>query len=141
MSNKTMLCHICGQSHGSLHEYSLVGGPVPESSQGIWPVDTVAPSMGLQTPSAPSVLSPTPPSGTPCLVQWLAASIHLCICQTLADPLQRHLYQAPVSKHLLASTIVSRFGNCIWDSSPGGAVSGWSFLQSLLHTLSPYFLL
>jgi hypothetical protein len=31
----------------------------------VWPVDTVALPMGLQTPSAPSVLSPTPLSGTP----------------------------------------------------------------------------
>jgi hypothetical protein len=31
--------------------------------------------MELQTPSAPSVLSLTPPSGTPCSVHWLAASI------------------------------------------------------------------
>ena len=29
MSNKVILCHIYGQSHGSLHVYSLVGGPVP----------------------------------------------------------------------------------------------------------------
>ena len=42
----------------------------------IWPVDTVAPSMGMQTPSAP-------PSGTPHSVQWLAVSIRLCICQAL----------------------------------------------------------
>ena len=55
MSNKAILCHICGRSHGSLHVYSLVGGSVPRSSQGVWPVDTVAPFMGLQTPSAPSV--------------------------------------------------------------------------------------
>jgi hypothetical protein len=60
-------------------------------------------------------------------------SIHFCICQTLAEPLRRELNQAPVSKHLLASTIVSGFVDCIWDGSPGGAVSGWSFLQSLLH--------
>ena len=33
-------------------------------------------------------------------------------------------------------TVVSDFGDCLWDGSPGGAVSGWSFLQSLLHTLS-----
>jgi hypothetical protein len=38
-------------------------------------------------------------------------------------------------KILLTSTIVSDFGGFIWDGSPGGAVSGWSFLQSLLHTL------
>ena len=35
MSNKAILCHICGQSHGSLHVYSLVGGPVPGSSRGV----------------------------------------------------------------------------------------------------------
>ena len=97
--------------------------------------------MGLQTPSAPSVPYPTPPSGTLCSVQWLAASIHFCICQALAEPLRKQPYQAPVSKHFLASAIVSGFGGCIWDESPVGAVSGWPFLQSLLHTLSPYFLL
>jgi hypothetical protein len=42
--------------------------------------------MGLQTPSAPSVLSLTPPLGILCLVQWLAESICLCICQVLAEP-------------------------------------------------------
>jgi hypothetical protein len=34
MPNKAILCHICGQSHVSLHAYSLVGGPVPASSGG-----------------------------------------------------------------------------------------------------------
>jgi hypothetical protein len=69
ISNKAILCHICSQSCGFLHVYSLVGDPVPGSSelQGFWPVDTVAPSMGLQTPSVPSVPSPTSPSGTPSL--------------------------------------------------------------------------
>ena len=32
---------------------------------GVWPVDIVAPSMRLRSPSAPSVPSPTPLSGTP----------------------------------------------------------------------------
>jgi hypothetical protein len=32
MPNKTILCYVCGWSHGSLHVYSLVGGLVPESS-------------------------------------------------------------------------------------------------------------
>ena len=36
---------------------------------------------------------------------------------------------------------MSGFGGCIWDGSLGGAVSGWPFLQSLLHTLSLYLLL
>jgi hypothetical protein len=77
-------------------------------------VDIVFLPIGLQTPSAPSVLSLTPPLGSPCSVQWLAASIHICIGQFLAEPLRRQLYQAPVSKYFLASAIVSGFGDCIW---------------------------
>jgi hypothetical protein len=100
----------------------------------------VIPPMGLQAPSAPLVLSLVPPLGTLCSVQWLAESIHLSTCQALAEPLRRQFYQAPVSKHLLISTIVSGFGDCIWDVFPGGAVSGWSYLQSLLHTLTLYLL-
>ena len=34
MTDKAILCYICGWSHGSLHVYSLVGGLVPESSGG-----------------------------------------------------------------------------------------------------------
>jgi hypothetical protein len=54
MSNKAILCWICSQCHGYLHVDSLVGGPVPRSSGGgvgVWPVDSVVPSMELQTPS------------------------------------------------------------------------------------------
>ena len=36
----------------------------------------------------------------------------------------------------LAYARVSGFGGCIWDESPGGAVSGWSFLLSQLQNLS-----
>jgi hypothetical protein len=79
--------------------------------------------------------------GLPCSIQWLAETVHICICQALAEPLRRYLYQASISKHLLASTMESRFGVCIRDGSPGAAVSGWPILKSLLHTLSPYFLL
>ena len=92
--------------------------------------------MGLQTPYDPWELSLAPSLGTLCSVQWMSVSIHFCIRQALTDPLRRQLYQSPVSKLLLASAIVSGFGGCLWDGSPGGAVSGWSFLQSLLHTLS-----
>jgi hypothetical protein len=65
-------------------------------------------------------------------------SIQFSICQALAEPLRRQLYQASVSKHLLVFTIVSGFSDCLWDGSPSGAVSGWSFLQFLLHTLFLY---
>jgi hypothetical protein len=81
-------------------------------------------SMGLQTPAVLWVLSLALPLGTLCSVQWLAETIYICICQALAESLRRQLYQAPVSKHLLACTIVSGFGDCIWDGSPGGPVSG-----------------
>jgi hypothetical protein len=75
---------------------------------GYWLVHIVVPLIGLQTPSAPWVLSLAPPLGTLCSVQWM--SIHFCISQALAEPLRRQLYQAPVSKHLLASTSSSLTG-------------------------------
>jgi len=58
--------------------------------------------LGLQTPSAPSVLSLTPPICTPFSFQCLVLSICLCICHVLAVPLRRYLYQAPVNLHFLA---------------------------------------
>jgi hypothetical protein len=79
--------------------------------------------MGLQTPSAPWVLSLAPSLETLCSVQWMAVSIHFCISEVLTEPLRREVYQAPISKHLLASTILSGFGDCIWDGSPGESVS------------------
>ena len=106
-----------------------------------WFVDIVVLPMRLQTPSAPTDLALTSPIRVPCSVQCLAVYICICIGQVLAEPPRRHPYQAPVSKHFLASAIVSGFGVCIWDGSPGGAVSGWPFFRSLLHSLSLHFLL
>jgi hypothetical protein len=138
MHDNAFLCYICSWSH----VFSLVDGLVPGNSGdgGVWLLDIVVLPMELQTPSTPSVPSLTPLLGTPHSVQWLAANIHLCFCNALSGPLRRQLYQAPVSMYFLAFTIVSAFIDCIWDGSPGGAVSGWPFLQSLLHTLSPYLL-
>jgi hypothetical protein len=54
-------------------------------------VDIVLP-VGLQSPSSPLALSLTPLLGTPCSVQWLAASICLCICKALVGSLRRQPY-------------------------------------------------
>ena len=72
--------------------------------------------MGLQTPSAPWVLSLAPSLGTLCSIQWMAVSIHFCFCQALGEPFRRQLYQALISKLLLAAKIVFGFGGCIWDT-------------------------
>ena len=95
-------------------------------------------SLSLMGTSAPSVLLLTPPLGSLCSVKSLTVSTNIWIGQDLAEPLRRQLYQAPDSKHILASAIVSGFGVCMWDGSPCRAVSGWSFLQSLFHSLSLY---
>jgi hypothetical protein len=77
--------------------YSLVGGLVPGSSGegggegGLWLVDIAVLPIRLHIPSAPSVLSLSPPLESQCSVQWLVVSIHLCICQALAEPLRRQL--------------------------------------------------
>ena len=60
--------------------------------------------------------------------QGLSMSILVCVFQALAEFLRRHLYQAPVSKHFLASTIVSWFDDSIWVGSTNWAVSGWLVL-------------
>jgi hypothetical protein len=70
MTDKAILCYICSWSHESHHVYSLIGDLVPGSSGGYWLVYIVVPPIGLLTPSAPWVLSPTPPLGTLCSVQW-----------------------------------------------------------------------
>jgi hypothetical protein len=84
---------------GSLHVYSLVGGLVPGSS---WSTDWFILLFLLWGWKPLQILFLVPPL---CSVQGL--SIHLCIYQALAYPLERQLYQAPVSKQLSTSTIVN----------------------------------
>jgi len=97
----------------------------------LWLVDIVV-LMGLQTPSPPSILSLTPPMETPFSVQCLAASIHLCICQDLAKPLRRQLYQGPDSKHSLALAILSGFGGCMYI----GWIPRWGSLWMVFPSVS-----
>jgi hypothetical protein len=54
--------------------------------------------MGLQTPSAPWVLSLVTPLGTLFSVQLLTESIHL-FYQVLVEPLRRQLYQLATESH------------------------------------------
>jgi len=67
----------------------------------LWLVGIVV-LMGLQTPSASSILSLTPPTETQFSVQWFLASICLCICHVLVEPSRKQLYQALVSLYFLA---------------------------------------
>jgi hypothetical protein len=52
------------------------------------------PEPELSNRTVPSFLG----TGNTCSLKLL----EFCICQVLAEPLRRELYQAPVSKHLLA---------------------------------------
>ena len=54
-----------------------------------WVAHIVVPSMALQNPSAPWVLSLALPLGILCSVQWLTGSTHLCICWVLVVSLRR----------------------------------------------------
>ena len=98
---------------------SLSQSPVPPQCLGCWRCS----SHEVANLSALSVLSVALSLGSPCSVWCLVASILICICMTLAEPLRRHSCLVPASKHFLASAIVLGFGCCIYGGSPGGAVS------------------
>jgi hypothetical protein len=88
-------------------------------------VDIVVLPMRLQIPLAPKVLALTSPLGSPRSVQCLAVCIRICIGPALAEPLRAQLYVAPVSKHFLASAIVSGFGVSRWDGGEGISKTLW----------------
>jgi hypothetical protein len=135
--DKAILCLMCDWSHGSLHVYSLVGDFVPGSS-GVLVGWYCCSSYGIANPHRSFSPFSNSSIGALCSVQWLAASIYVCICQPLAEPLRRQLYQASVSKPFLTSTILSLFGDCIW---PGRAVSGrtWNCGRTIQNNLpGPY---
>jgi hypothetical protein len=86
---------VCSWSHVC----SLVDDLVPRSS--LWGravfclCDIVVLSMGFQIPSTPPVLFLSLLLGNPRLVQWLAVSIHLCICKALEGTLRIQPLQVP----------------------------------------------
>jgi hypothetical protein len=96
-------------------------------------------SYGAANPFRSLSLCPNFSFGVPALSPMLDCM--LFIGQTLGEPLRGHLYHTPLCKYFLPSAIVSGFGICRWDGSLVRTVSGWPFLQSLLHSLSLNFLL
>ena len=46
--------------------------------------------------------------------------------------LQKTAISGSCQQALVGIFLVSGFGGFLWDGSPSGAVSGWSFLQALL---------
>ena len=98
----TLSC-IWSWSHCSLQVYSLVDGLVPESSgQSGWLILLLflwgwKPLQLLQSFPLTHLL------WFPYSVQWLVASISICISKALTEPLRRHPYLAPISNHFLSS--------------------------------------
>ena len=88
MANQAIFCYICSQRH---------------ELQGYWLVHNVDPFSSLGTFSSSSM-------GALCSIQQMTVSIHFCVCQALAKPHKRQLYQDSFSKILLAYAIVSVFG-------------------------------
>ena len=95
---------------------------------GYWLVHVVPP-MGMKTPSAPLVLSIAPLLGFSCSVQWLVASIPLCICQALAELLRRQLYWTPVSHQALLVIFNSAWVWCLYM----GWIPGWGSLWIFVY--------
>jgi hypothetical protein len=91
ISEKAILCYICRL--GPLG-HSLLGGLGPwRSGEFGWLI-----LLFLLWSFKPlQLLQTVPPLGILWSVQWLAASIYLCICHALTKPLRRELYQVPAS--------------------------------------------
>jgi hypothetical protein len=53
----------------------------------------------------------------------MSTSVFVKLWQSISG----QLYLAPVSKHFLASAIVSGFGDSRWNGFLSGEVSGWLF--------------
>ena len=103
MTNQAILSYIYSQSHMSHHVFSLIGGLVPRSSGCTDQFILMFLLWGFRPLQLLGSLAPS--LGTLCSTQWLTVSIHFCICQALAEPHRRQLYQAPVSSLLLATAL------------------------------------
>jgi hypothetical protein len=103
MFNKAIFCHICGQCHGLLHVYSLVGGPVLRSSWG-----------GLACSYFCSLHGAANPLSSFCLFSissirdswaqsngwlWISSSVFVRLCQSLSGDSHIRLPSASTSWH------------------------------------------
>ena len=95
-----VLPHPLPPNHSSI---PLHWGIKPSQDQG--PLLSLMPD---KAPSVPAVLSLTLPLGSLCSVQWLAASIYICIGQDLAEPLRRQLLSGSCEQALLG------ISNSVW---------------------------
>jgi hypothetical protein len=134
MSYKAILCYTCNWSHGSLHVYSLVGGLVPGRYGGLGSLYCCS-SYGATNPFSTWVPSSSSSIGNSVLSTMDVYEHPFLYLSVLAQPLKIQLYQESKNKHM-SSTMLFESGDCIWDGTPGRAVFGWPFLQSLLHTFS-----
>jgi hypothetical protein len=64
----------------------------------------------------------------------LAASIHICNSQDLAEPIRRQLYHAPVSKQLLASYPILNKQLLVYYLKKLGQELG-SIKEKLMHSI------
>jgi hypothetical protein len=82
---------------------------------GVWPVDTAAAFVWLQTPSASfqSLLLLLYQGPSAQFNDWLRASSSV-ICQAVAEPLRSHIRHTSAST-FLHSQYSPEFGDCIWD--------------------------
>ena len=92
--------------------------------------------IGLQFPSALSVLPLALPLESLGSVRWLVLSISIYTCQMLVESL-RNSHTGLLKQALLQQVL--GFGVCSWDGPLGGTASGWPFLQSLFHIFVPVF--
>jgi hypothetical protein len=140
MHDKAMLCYICSWSYGSIHVYSLIGGLVTGSSgvSGwlillfiLWVKNLFS---SFSTFSNSSIGDPvlSPMVGYKHLPLYFSGSGRASQETALSGSCQEGLLDICNSVWIWCV--------CIWDVSPGGAVSGWPFLQSWFHDLSPYVL-
>jgi hypothetical protein len=107
LSGKAILCYLCIWSHGSLQVNFLVGGIASGNTDWVVRPAYVVLPMGLQSPSAPLVLSPALPPDSLNSVGRLALSILICIGQLLPGPPKEPSHQVSVSKLLLTAATVS----------------------------------